>query len=203
MNYLAHAYLSFQHPALLIGNMISDFVKGKSKFGYPPGVQLGIQLHRQIDAFTDDHSATKEAKQVFKPYVGLYAGAFMDVVYDHFLAADENEFPGNSLARFAEDTYKVLYDFEHLLPAPFAAMLPYMSRHNWLLNYKHLDGIKKSFEGVVRRASYLNSSEDVFRAFVINYDNIKPYYDVFFPDVKQFALDEANRLINGLNKPKG
>jgi len=203
MNYLAHAYLSFQHPALLIGNMISDFVKGKSKFGYPPGVQLGIQLHRQIDTFTDDHPATKEAKQVFKPYVGLYAGAFMDVVYDHFLAADENEFAGNGLARFAEDTYKVLYDFEHLLPAPFAAMLPYMSRHNWLLNYKHLDGIKKSFEGVVRRANYLNSSEDVFRAFVINYDDLKTYYDIFFPDVKQFAFDEANKLISELNKPKG
>ena len=28
MNYLAHAYLSFGNEPVLIGNMISDFVKG-------------------------------------------------------------------------------------------------------------------------------------------------------------------------------
>ncbi|MFY7899136.1 MAG: ACP phosphodiesterase, partial [Chitinophagaceae bacterium] len=32
MNFLAHAYLSFQQPSLLIGNMISDFVKGKKQY---------------------------------------------------------------------------------------------------------------------------------------------------------------------------
>ena len=31
MNYLAHAYLSFNDPEILVGNMISDFVKGKKK----------------------------------------------------------------------------------------------------------------------------------------------------------------------------
>jgi len=29
MNYLAHAYLSFDHEEILVGNLISDFVKGK------------------------------------------------------------------------------------------------------------------------------------------------------------------------------
>jgi acyl carrier protein phosphodiesterase len=35
MNYLAHAYLSFNDPEILVGNMISDFVKGKKKFDSP------------------------------------------------------------------------------------------------------------------------------------------------------------------------
>ena len=83
MNYLAHAYLSFNEPEILVGNMISDFIKGKQKFTYSPGIQNGIQLHRMIDHFTDTHPATHEAKQYFKPAVGLYAGAFMDIVYDH------------------------------------------------------------------------------------------------------------------------
>jgi hypothetical protein len=30
MNYLAHAYLSFNEPDILVGNLISDFVKGKN-----------------------------------------------------------------------------------------------------------------------------------------------------------------------------
>jgi acyl carrier protein phosphodiesterase len=84
MNYLAHAYLSFGHPGILTGNMISDFVKGKKKFDYPSEVQQGIALHRAIDQFTDTHEATREAKQVFRPAYRLYSGAFVDVVYDHY-----------------------------------------------------------------------------------------------------------------------
>src|SRR5215469_17022272 len=91
MNYLAHAYLSFDQPEIVVGNMISDFVKGKKRFEFPEQIQKGIMLHRSIDAFTDEHAATKKAKEVFKPVVGLYAGAFIDIVYDHFLALDANE----------------------------------------------------------------------------------------------------------------
>ena len=67
MNYLAHAYLSFNQQEILVGNMISDFVKGKTKFNYPEGIQKGIALHRAIDEFTDTHPATKEAAAFFRP----------------------------------------------------------------------------------------------------------------------------------------
>ena len=58
MNYLAHAFLSFNDSGLLIGNMISDFVKGKKQFDYTPDIQKGIRLHRMIDTYTDAHPAT-------------------------------------------------------------------------------------------------------------------------------------------------
>ena len=41
MNYLAHAFLSFNQPDILAGNILSDFIKGKKKFDYSPGVQRG------------------------------------------------------------------------------------------------------------------------------------------------------------------
>ncbi|HCT24230.1 MAG TPA: DUF479 domain-containing protein, partial [Chitinophagaceae bacterium] len=88
MNYLAHAYLSFGKPELLIGNMISDFVKGKKQYDYPAAIQRGIRLHRAIDTFTDTHNSTKIIKQLFKSAVGPYAPAFADVVYDYYLAND-------------------------------------------------------------------------------------------------------------------
>ena len=62
MNLLAHAYLSFNNPPILVGNMISDYVKGKKQFLYDPLIQKGIQLHRIIDDFTDHHPATQDAK---------------------------------------------------------------------------------------------------------------------------------------------
>lgn len=100
MNYLAHAYLSFNHPDILVGNMISDFVKGKKKFDFPQDIQKGIMLHRMVDTFTDTHEATKEAKEVFRPHYRLYSGAFVDVIYDHFLAADPSEFSEPALLGF-------------------------------------------------------------------------------------------------------
>jgi acyl carrier protein phosphodiesterase len=76
MNYLAHAYLSFNEPEILAGNMISDFVKGKKKFDYSLTIQQGIALHRAIDQFTDFHPVTQEAKSYFKKDYRLYSGAF-------------------------------------------------------------------------------------------------------------------------------
>jgi acyl carrier protein phosphodiesterase len=93
MNYLAHAYLSFEITDITVGNMISDFVKGKQKFDYPFAIQQGITLHRAIDSFTDSHAVTRQAKSFFRESYGLYAGPLVDVVYDHFLANDTLRFP--------------------------------------------------------------------------------------------------------------
>src|SRR3954454_5971388 len=116
MNFLAHSYLSFNHPEILVGNMISDFVKGRKKFNYSSGIQQGIHLHRQIDTFTDEHATTKEARQFLKPAVGLYSGAFVDVAYDHFLANDTNEFTDTSLRHQAANTYNILSSYYDVLP---------------------------------------------------------------------------------------
>ena len=189
MNFLAHAYLSFNHPQILVGNMISDFVKGKKKFDYPEGVQKGITLHRAIDTFTDDHPSTKEAKRFFKEAVGLYSGAFVDVAYDHFLANDENEFNDSSLHEFCSRTYKALHDQQSILPAPFLQILPFMMSQNWLYNYRNLWGAENSFAGLARRARYLTNSGLAFTAFNQHYSSLQKCYNDFFPAVKQFASE--------------
>ena len=196
MNFLAHAYLSFNQPELLVGNMISDFVKGKKKFDYSEGVQQGIVLHRKIDTFTDNHEATKEAKEFLRPAVRLYSGAFVDVVYDHFLANDLNEFSDDSLRLHAKNTYRVLNMYNNVLPEPFKRMIPHMESQNWLYNYKSLSGTESSFGGVVRRASYLYTSSLVFDLFRQNYTSLQNCYNAFFPFVKAFAMDQIIHLKN-------
>jgi acyl carrier protein phosphodiesterase len=187
MNYLAHAWLSFNRPEILVGNMISDFVKGKKRFEYSDAVQKGIMLHRNIDTFTDAHEATKIAKQYFKPAVGLYAGAFVDVVYDHFLACDKNEFTDYSLLPFSLFVYATLDKYEAVVPERFSHMLPYMKRDNWLYNYRTLYGTERSFGGLMHRAKYLESNNAAFECFRENHKALQDCYTVFFPDVKKFA----------------
>ncbi|MFN8242559.1 MAG: ACP phosphodiesterase [Ferruginibacter sp.] len=196
MNYLAHAYLSFQHPEILLGNMISDFVKGKKQFAYPPGVQKGIQLHRAIDQFTDTHPATARMKDVFRPHYRLYAGAFADVVYDHFLANDSAVFADEAaLRQFAAATYEQLEKQSHLFPARFGMMFPYMQSQNWLYHYRFREGTQKSFGGLVRRAAYLEESDTAFALLEAHYAILQECYTLFFPAVKAFAADQFNRLL--------
>lgn len=187
MNYLAHAYFSFDHEEILVGNLISDFVKGKTKFTYPEGIQKGITLHRAIDTFTDSHEATKLAKDIFRPSYRLYSGAFIDVVYDHFLATDPNEFSENSLEDFSENVYQVLDTQINYLPERFARMFPYMKLQNWLFNYRTKWGTEASFGGLVRRASYIVESETATALFEEHYKTLHECYKVFFPDAKLFA----------------
>jgi acyl carrier protein phosphodiesterase len=187
MNYLAHAYLSFNHPEILVGNLISDFVKGKKKFDYPPAILQGIMLHRAIDTFTDTHEATKEAKEFFRPHYRLYSGAFVDVLYDHFLATDENEFSETFLFDFSQQVYATLETYRQWLPEGFAAMFPYMKNHNWLYNYSTVPGIEKSLCAVVRRASYLTESDTAALLFETHYPSLQQCYRQFWKDAKPFA----------------
>jgi acyl carrier protein phosphodiesterase len=187
MNYLAHACLSFNDPEILVGNMISDFVKGKKKFDYPSGIQAGITLHRMIDTFTDEHPATREAKEYFRSHYRLYSGAFIDVVYDHFLATDLTEFSDPSLLGFSEQVYDVLEENKQWLPERFAGMLPFMRSQNWLYNYRTLRGTEKSFGGLVRRSAYLEESDTASKLLNDHYQPLRACYRQFWQEVKPFA----------------
>lgn len=190
MNYLAHAYLSFGDPDILAGNMISDFVKGKKKFDYPDRLQKGISLHRKIDEYTDTHPATRQAKEFLKDTAGLYAGAFVDIIYDHFLANDSYEFEEGALADFTQQTYRQLEVNEKLMPEKFRQFFFYMRTQDWLYHYQSVEGIDRSFHGLCRRAKYISNPEPVFEAFITHYEALKMAYDFFFPHVKTFAYHE-------------
>lgn len=197
MNLLAHAYLSFNRPEILAGNMISDYVKGKKKFDYPQGIQDGMQLHRAIDEFTDGHEITYRAKQYFKADYRLYAGAFVDVLYDHFLANDTNQFLDDAaLNNFCQLTYNQLQLNSTLFPLPFQKMMPYMLSQNWLYNYKYKAGIEKGFGGLVSRAAYLSESAIAFKIFNEQYEELQICYNEFFPELKLFASQQLYKITN-------
>lgn len=195
MNYLAHAYLSFNDDAVMVGNLISDFVKGKKKFLYPEPIQKGIVLHRAIDEFTDKHEATKTAKNIFRPAYRLYSGAFVDVVFDHFLATDPEEFTEETLQQFTTKVYATLDGYMNYFPERFARMFPYMKVQDWLFNYRTRWGTESSFGGLVRRASYLTESNTASSLFHEHYKTLNECYKIFFPTLKAFAREMYQDMI--------
>lgn len=197
MNFLAHAYLSFQQPSLLVGNMISDFVKGKQQYNYPDAIQKGIRLHRAIDRFTDEHAITGTVKKYFREDYRLYSGAFVDVVFDFFLANDAGRFASDEhLLQFTQETYRQLNEQREFLPPVFDRMMTHMEKENWLYHYQYDWGIQRSFSGIVRRAAYLTESEQAFRIFLLHKDVFQKHYDEFFPELESFARATADQLLH-------
>lgn len=187
MNYLAHAHLSFHDPLIMTGNLIADHVKGHHWQDYPAGIQKGILTHRAIDTFTDQHPVTLEARAYFQPSCGRYSAVFIDIVYDHFLATDSNLYPDNTLAAFSQEVYTNLQEQYGQLPDTFKELFYYMQKHDWLYNYRHLDGIYKSFNGIVRRAKYLNATaETVLDVLEKHYDILAHSYRTFFPEISSY-----------------
>lgn len=196
MNFLAHAVLSFEDPSILTGNMISDFVKGRKKLQYPDMIRKGIDLHRMIDQYTDEHPATAEARAFFRPAYRLYSGAFVDIVYDHFLANDESEFSSAArLLDFTNTVYTCLEKNKKSLPDLFSTLFIYMKADNWLYSYRLVTGIHKSFQGLVRRALYMHDPEPAYQVFAENYTSLQLCYESFFPDVKRFAQSRLSNLL--------
>lgn len=172
--------------------MISDFVKGNKKFDYAQGIQDGISLHRKIDEFTDNHLQTKLAKQLLKPAVGLYAGAFIDVVYDYFLANNLNCFASEiELHDFANGVYQILEKYKTYVPPNFEKVMPSMQANNWLFNYKFDYGVQRSFEGLYRRAKYLTPTDNTaYTAFIDNKKKLSEFATIFINDVINFSKNE-------------
>ncbi|WP_137905976.1 ACP phosphodiesterase [Chryseobacterium sp. 2VB] len=186
MNYLAHSFLSFT-DGQIVGQFLEDFIRNRDRFSFPKEIQDGITLHRAIDTFTDSHPAIHEAKKVFAPLVRLYAGAFVDVSMDHFVARDLSL---NSLAEWKAHSlhvYSVLNAHEQWLPENFKKMLVKMEQDDWLYNYREDWGIKFSIQNVLNKAKYLDKDIPVFEAFLKNKDYLQQCYDDFFPDLLAHA----------------
>ena len=193
MNYLGHAFLSGGDDGILTGNMIGDHIKGLLALeAFPPQIRKGILLHRKIDAMVDSHPATNRAKLLFRQDYGLYAGAIMDTLFDHFLANDPKYFAGESaLLAFTEEVYSQLGKNELYFPPKFAGYFPHMKEHNWLYNYRTLKGMERSLGGLHRRAMHMPGIEKAYETFVTNYYNLNQCYFDLISDVVNFVKFET------------
>lgn len=186
MNYLAHSFLSFTDQQI-VGQFLEDFIRNKDRYSFPKDIQDGITLHRAIDTFTDSHPAIHEAKKIFSPLVRLYAGAFVDVSMDYFLANDLTQYSLEGWKEHSSRVYRVLNENQKWLPENFRRMLLKMETDDWLYNYREDWGIKFSIQNVLNKAKYLDKDIPVFKAFLENKSLLQKCYNDFFPDLLNHA----------------
>jgi acyl carrier protein phosphodiesterase len=191
MNYLAHSFLSFTDEQI-VGQFLNDFIPNKDRLLLPKAILEGVILHRKIDSFTDSHPAISEAKKVFSPLVRLYAGAFVDVAMDYFLANDTTIYSQEQWKTHAEKVYRVLENHLEFFPEKFKLILQKMREDNWLYHYREVWGIEFSMKNVQNKAKYLDKNLPVFPLFLNHKVELNDCYQQFFPDLQRFIQLENN-----------
>jgi acyl carrier protein phosphodiesterase len=186
MNILAHAYLSNRHEGIVIGNFIGDFIKGDPahpRHRLTSGEITGVRIHRAIDTFTDAHLEVEAVRELLRPRCHKYAGAGVDIFFDHFLAVNFHQLTGESLTDFTNSFYKTLQQNVHRLPPTSIRMLEAMVRYDWLMNYQTLEGIDRSLKGVSRRTVYPSGLDTAILDLERYYPQIEHHFKQFWPQL--------------------
>ncbi len=194
MNYLAHIYLSGDDKDLMIGNFIADSVKGRKFVGIPPKIQNGIILHRAIDKFTDSHPVVKKSIRRLFPVYSHYSAVIIDILYDHFLAANWKDYSIIPLDKYVENFYQLLNLNFEVLPKRVQNFLPYMIKDNWLLNYATLEGIKKILFQMDQRTSNRSQMHLSLKEIKSSYSEFEEEFKIFFDDLQKFSAEQISNL---------
>ena len=194
MNFLAHIYLSFDHPGISIGNFMADGLKRQRLEHFPTDFQKGVMLHRTIDEFTDQHPIFKKScKRIFKVH-GHYSRVIVDIFYDHFLALKWANYHSLPLEVFAQDFYTLLDNHFEELPLKTQHLFPYMKKQNWLVAYKKIEGIDQILKGMQRRTKFSAKLDEASKDLIMYYTDFENDFDTFFKELIIFSKASFDTL---------
>ncbi len=194
MNFLAHAYLSFGEPEVLIGNFIGDFVRGPLEDFYDKKIIVGIHLHREIDRFTDLHPVVKKVQTILKPEYGRYSSVITDLYFDYFLGRYWENYHDQPLHEFADKVYETIESYRKVLPQNFLNTFHYMREHDWLYGYSKIGGIQKALTGLSKRASFVSKMETAHLFLEKHHDYFKINFIDFFEDLVTYSKQRLEHL---------
>jgi acyl carrier protein phosphodiesterase len=194
MNFLAHSFLSDNHPGILVGNFMGDFVKGRQYENFPADVAKGVLLHREIDYFTDNHPCVEQSKIRLRPRFGHYAPVVVDIFYDHLLVRNWHTYSKEDIDGFIQNVYDTVDQYFHLLPPRLQAIFPNIKENNWLLHYGYIEGVRRALTGMSRRSRF---NPELQRAV----DELREHYQVFNDDFNGFFPDAIKCARDFLARP--
>ena len=192
MNFLAHLYLSNNHTDLMIGNFIADAIKGNKFQHYNQEIKTGIQMHRAIDTFTDEHPIFRQSKNRLDPKYRLYKGVIIDIIYDHFLAKNWNDYSNIPLKNYSDFIYKLLKKNYNILPEKTQYLLPYMTKQNWLYNYRTQHGIASILHDMNIRTMGRSQMNLAIEDLKENYTDFEQDFKLFFEELIKFSQQKIN-----------
>lgn len=190
MNFLAHALLAGHSPALVVGGVIGDWIKGPLPGSLPDDLARGVALHRAIDSFAESNAAFRASRGRISAPRRRYAGVLVDIFYDHLLARDWAAIHPQPLDDFLAPVYQAIGDRLPQIPAAAHAALKLMAAENWLASYARIDGIADVLSRMAQRARQPNPLQGGEAEFLADAEGFRADFHQWLDDVRRFVRRE-------------
>ena len=118
MNHLAHFLICPNDDEARAGTLIADFSRGADLSGFTPGIELGIRLHRRVDALVDSSPQVIGLKSLVDAPLRRYAGILFDVFFDYALIRTWRAPVSGPLPQFTAAIYASLARMQAQTPEP-------------------------------------------------------------------------------------
>lgn len=190
MNYLAHIYLSEDHIEYQLGNLLADPLKGKA---WPECSSLfleGMQMHKEIDKFTDKHALFKRSKARLG-HRGYLRGVVIDVVYDYMLCKNWDDYNQIALPTFINRFHQAANLQIQNYPEKPKKFISKLIKHRALSAYSSVEGLGLTFQRIDKRLSKRikakESMKDYMDTVIVQLDKIEDDFNEFFPNLVSFV----------------
>ena len=187
MNFLAHALLAGDAPALVVGGVVGDWIKGPLPGALPDDLAEGVALHRAIDGFAETHPAFQRSRARISAPRRRYAGVLVDIFYDHLLAQHWATLDGRPLADYCAAVYALIAQRLPELPASAHAALRLMASEDWLSSYARIDGIADVLARMARRARQPNPLAQGEQEFLADVAGFSEDFHAWLGDARAFS----------------
>lgn len=187
MNFLAHAFLAGDNPALIVGGVIGDWIKGPLPGALPADLAQGVALHRAIDSFAETHPAFRCSRARFSAGRRRYGGVLVDIFYDHLLARDWARFHEATLTAYCAGVYREIAWRLDELPEAARPPLRLMADEDWLSSYTDLAGIADVLARMARRARQPNPLAGGEQEFLADAAGFAGDFQAWLPDAAEFV----------------
>lgn len=187
MNYLAHSYLSCGDEDLLLGNLITDMIKKKDELAYNPNIQKGINLHRKIDTYTDQHPIVSESLKLIYPTQGKYAPVVLDILWDYFLSINWKKFSGENLDVFTKNIYTILEKNYEELQDKIVLRFESMISHNFLLSCINREALSSTFLHLQKRTKFRANFDQVGKVLDTHHETLNESFLKMFPEMINYV----------------
>lgn len=188
MNFLAHLYLSGESTEERLGNLLADFIKGRAIQDLPPAMQRGVSIHRAIDSYTDSHAVFLQSVDRIRPRWRRYSPILIDVFYDHFLAADWQEFSTDPLRGFLDGVYAAYHKHRDRFPELITYPMDRLIASDRMMTYERVEGIGDALDRLSRRFRWSKVSlKEAVEDLDAEYESLRRDFHAFFPELIDYT----------------
>lgn len=185
MNLLAHAVLTPTERAVRVGNVLADFIRRNEIEGLAPDIRKGIDLHRSIDRFTDNHAVVEASKARLVAFQ-RFGNPLVDVIYDHFLVRHwEQEAP---MLDYVRALYSEIEIHMPQLPDQCKHIATRMIDQDWMSQYGTFEGLATNLGRMSKRIEWSTGRQVDLGASLqileVRYEEFERDFLEFWPELK-------------------